>query len=82
MMISLADAPRDKRLRIVGIQGGHGVRRRLLSMGFHKDDLIELDSRSILGGPILIRNLTAETSVAIGRGIAQKIMVKVVDETE
>ena len=79
-MISLIDAPRDKQLRIVDLQGGHGVRRRLLALGIHKQDIVELDSRSILGGPLLIRDLTSETSVALGRGIAQKIMVEIVDE--
>lgn len=79
-MISLIQAPCDKQLRIVDIRGGHGVRRRLLSLGFHKNHLIELDSRSFLGGPILVRDLTSDTSVALGRGIAQKIMVEIVDE--
>ncbi len=81
-MIRLADAPHDSSLRIVDILGGHGVRRRLFALGFHKDDIIELDSKSILGGPVLVRNLTSETSVALGRGIAQKIMVEVVDKRE
>jgi Fe2+ transport system protein FeoA len=81
-MINLTEAPYDKQLRIVEILGGHGIRRRLLSLGFHKNHLIELDSRSILKGPILVRDLTSDISVALGRGIAQKIMVEVVDETE
>jgi Fe2+ transport system protein FeoA len=81
-MIRLADAPHDLSLRIVDILGGHGVRRRLFALGFHKDDIIELDSKSILGGPVLVRNLSSETSVALGRGIAQKIMVEVVDKRE
>ena len=79
-MISLTQAPYDKQLRIVEIQGGHGVRRRLLSLGFHKDHIIELDSRSILKGPILVRDLTSDTSVALGRGIAQRIMVEIIDD--
>jgi len=81
-MINLTQAPYDKQLRIVEIQGGHGVRRQLISLGFHKNHMIELDSRSILRGPVLVKNLTSDTSVALGRGIAQKIMVEVVGETE
>jgi Fe2+ transport system protein FeoA len=81
-MINLTQAPYDKQLRIVDIQGGHGVRRRLLSMGFHKNHIIELDSRSILKGPTLVRDLTSDTSVALGRGIAQKIVVEIIGETE
>lgn len=79
-MISLGNAPTDKPLKIVDFTGGHGIRRRLLALGFHKNDIIEIDSRSILGGPILIRDLTSDTSVALGRGIAQKIMVEIIDE--
>lgn len=80
-MISLSEVPRDVSVKIVEIVGGHGVRRRLLSLGFHKNDIIELDSRSIFGGPILVKNLTMDTSVALGRGIARKIMVEVIDKT-
>jgi Fe2+ transport system protein FeoA len=79
-MISLVDAPRDKQLRIVEFQGGHGVRRRLIALGLQKNHIIELDSRSILRGPLLIRDITSETSVALGRGIAQKIMVEIIGE--
>ncbi|MFB0564197.1 MAG: ferrous iron transport protein A [Candidatus Aminicenantaceae bacterium] len=79
-MINLAEAPPDTPLRIIDIFGGHGVRRRLFAMGFHRGDLIELDSQSILRGPVLVRNLTSDTSVALGRGIAQKIIVEIVDE--
>ncbi len=79
-MISLINAPLDSSLKIVDILGGHGVRRRLFALGFHKEDIIELDSRSILRGPVLIKNLTSDTSVALGRGIAQKIMVEIIDE--
>lgn len=74
------NAPEDTSLRIVDVLGGHGVRRRLFALGFHKNDIIELDSRSILRGPILVRNLTIDTSVALGRGVARKIMVEVIGE--
>jgi len=78
-MINLVKAPQNTPLKIVNILGGHGVRRRLFALGFHKDDIVELDSRCILRGPVLVRNLTSDTSVALGRGIAQKIMVEIID---
>ncbi len=78
-VISLIQAPADTPLKIVDILGGHGVRRRLIVMGFHKNDTIELDSRAILRGPILVKNLTSDTSVALGRGVAQKIMVEIIE---
>jgi Fe2+ transport system protein FeoA len=79
-MISLIQAPSDTPLRIADVVGGHGVRRRLFALGFHKNDIIELDSRSILRGPVLVKNLTSDTSIALGRGIAQKILVEIIDE--
>lgn len=77
--MSLAKAPSDTPLKIMDILGGHGVRRRLIAMGFHKNDTIELDSRAIFHGPILVKNLTADTSIALGRGVAQKIMVEIIE---
>jgi len=67
-------------LRIVAILGGEGVRRRLFALGFHKDDLVEVNAQGILRGPILVKNLSTDTSVALGRGIAQKIMVDFVPD--
>lgn len=79
-MISLINAPQNTPLRLVALLGGEGVRRRLFALGFHKDDIIELDSQGIFRGPLLVRNLTSDTTVALGRGIAQKILVEVVDD--
>lgn len=79
-MVSLIKAPHDKTLKIVEVKGGHGVRRRLLSLGFHKNDTVELDSRGILRGPLVVKNLNSGTSVALGRGVAQKVMVEIVGD--
>jgi len=76
----LTEAPLNTPLRIVGILGGEGVRRRLLALGFHKDDLIQLESQAILSGPVLVRNLTSDIRVALGRGVAQKVLVEAGDE--
>ncbi len=81
-MMLLIHAPTDTPLKIVDILGFHGVRRRLWALGFHKGDIIELDSRGILRGPILVRNLSSDISVALGRGIARRIMVDIIDETK
>jgi ferrous iron transport protein A len=77
---TLIDAPRDTPLRIKAILGGEGIRRRLFCLGFHIHDLIELDSEAILRGPVLVKNLTADTTVALARGIAQKILVELAYE--
>ena len=79
-MIRLSEAPHGRQLRIVDIQGGEGVRRRLFALGFHKDDLVEVNSQGILRGPLLVKNLTSDTSVALGRGVAHKIMVDIASD--
>jgi len=76
--MTLIDAPHNTPLRIVDLAGGEGVRRRLMALGFHKDDLVELDGRAILRGPLLVRNCTSDTTIALGRGVAQKVLVEVV----
>ena len=78
--VRLADAPHDGPLRIVDIQGGEAVRRRLFSLGFHKGVLIRLEGEAILRGPLLVRNVTADCRVALGRGVAQKILVEAVHD--
>ncbi len=78
-MYTLLNAPKDKQLQIVRFDGGHGVRRRLLSLGFHKDDIVEVDKKSLFGGPLLVKNITSDTSIGLGRGITKKIIVEVVE---
>jgi Fe2+ transport system protein FeoA len=78
--MTLIDAPKGKTLKIVNIDGGDGVRRKLMSLGFHKNDLIELNSQAILRGPVIVRNLSSDARVALGRGVAQKIVVSIADE--
>ena len=79
-MKNLLQADPGRTVRIVDIAGGEGVRRRLFSLGFHPGDAIELAGQAILRGPVLIKNIKTGVTVAIGRGIAQKIMVEAVDE--
>lgn len=78
-VVRLAEAPQGVPLRIVEILGGHGIRRRLLALGFHVEDIIEKNSNALFGGPILVKNVATDTSVALGRGIAQKILVEILD---
>jgi Fe2+ transport system protein FeoA len=78
--LSLDAAPQGRPLRIVAIRGGDSVRRRLLALGFHHDDLVEVNTRGVLRGPLLVKNLTSDTSLALGRGVAQKIFVEIMPD--
>ncbi|HPW18488.1 MAG TPA: FeoA domain-containing protein [Candidatus Aminicenantes bacterium] len=74
--MTLLDAPANVPLRIVDLAGGEGARRRLMSLGFHKGDIVALDGKAILRGPLLVRNRGSDTTVALGRGVAQKVLVE------
>ena len=63
-------------VRIADIAGGEGARRRLFSLGLHIGDRIEIVSVGILSGPVLVRLAGSGVAIAIGRGIAQKILVQ------
>lgn len=79
---TLLEVPLGQIFRIVEIKGGPGLHRRLLALGFHRGDLVSLDGEAIMRGPVLVRNLTTDTRVALGRGIAQKILVEPVKSDE
>lgn len=74
--IKLDKAPTDKTLKVIAIDAGIDVKRRLNAIGIHIDDiLIKLSNNR--WGPILIRNDSNKVSkLAIGRGLAQKIEVE------
>ncbi|NPA04874.1 MAG: ferrous iron transport protein A [Crenarchaeota archaeon] len=57
---------------IIDIRAGHGLRRRLLEMGFTPGTVVEvlLSNR----GPILV--LVRGAVIALGRGVARKIIVR------
>lgn len=74
--MKLTEAPFDLPLQIDAIHGGEGVRRRLLALGFHQGDRILIVSSGILKGPLLVQNLTADVTVTLNRGVAQKILVE------
>jgi Fe2+ transport system protein FeoA len=80
-MTDLMKAPRGLPLRVVDISGGEGVRRRLFSLGIHPGDLIEFLSQGIMGGPVLIRPVGSGVTIAIGRGVARKILVEICHES-
>jgi Fe2+ transport system protein FeoA len=80
--ISLLNAPSDKKLKIKSINSGMEAKKKLLALGFHADDiLIKLTNGK--WGPLLIQNLSNTSSkTAIGRGLAMKIYVSVVEESD
>jgi ferrous iron transport protein A len=77
-MTTLDQINENRKAKVIDIQGGAGIRQRLSQMGIHPDDTITILRYGALRGPILIE--IHGSQVALGRGIASKIIV--VEETE
>ena len=73
--INLVEAPPNSELEVIEINAGTSAKQRLISMGFHAGDkIIKYNGSS--WGPVLIKNITLDSSkIAIGRGLAAKILV-------
>jgi len=68
----LAMACAGERVRIVSLAGGRGMYQRLASMGLNVGSEIEVIRKGI-PGPFLVS--AGDTRLAIGAGMAHKIMV-------
>ena len=77
MLIVLDQMSENKKARVLDIQGGWGIRRRLGQMGIHPGDIITMLRFGALGGPILIG--VHGFQVALGRRIASRITVEEVE---
>lgn len=65
-------ASEDASVRIVAVQGGPSLARRLLEMGLNVGSEIQVRQRQGAGGLVISRG---ETRFALGLGMASKIMV-------
>lgn len=69
----LADLKPGERATFVGVNGGHHLARRLISMGFTPGAEIEM-THNHGHGPLLVA--VRGTFVALGRGEAAKIIIE------
>lgn len=77
--INLDDAPANSELEVLDIHAGRFASKRLIAMGIHPGDKLKKFNDSSWG-PVLIRNVTLNSSkIAIGRRLAQKILVRYED---
>jgi len=72
----LASAPPGRRCRVVNIVGGLGITQRLYEMGLTPGSVVEVESSG--GGPVVVK--VRGVSIVIGRGMASKIIVELLDQ--
>jgi ferrous iron transport protein A len=71
----LTDLAQGEEGIIVAIQGGWGLQQRLRRLGLAEGQVIRKLSDLALGGPVIV--LVNRAQVAIGRGMARRILVRV-----
>jgi Fe2+ transport system protein FeoA len=76
---SLGSVRNGESVQIRGMDGGHQFLRRLASLGFTPGVHLEV-IQNYGHGPIIVR--LRDTRVALGRGEAEKILVRKVTEAE
>jgi len=74
MTIDLTQMKEGERGRVVDIQGGWGLLRKLEALGIRLGTEIVKVSSQLMRGPIIIR--VGNTQVAIGFGMARRIIVE------
>jgi ferrous iron transport protein A len=79
-MISLIDMEDDEKGIIAEISGGRGLTQKLENMGLFVGKEITKVSKQWRRGPIVVRS--GNTQVALGYGIAMKIMVRINTQKE
>jgi ferrous iron transport protein A len=77
MSTTLDQIYENRKAKVIDVQGGAGIKQRLSQMGIHPGDIITILRYGVLRGPILIE--IHGSQVALGRGIASRIIV---EETE
>ena len=75
MVVSLTDVKSGSKVRVTRIRGGLGIRQRLTCLGIHPGDVMLLQKSGFMRGPVLV-NIHGN-QVALGRGIATKVLVEV-----
>ena len=73
--IPLTDVPIKKLVKLVSIDGGHSLKYRLVELGLTPGIIFKIVQNS--GGPLIIN--VRNSKIAIGKGMAEKLMVDLVD---
>lgn len=74
MSIDLTQMKEGERGRVVDIQGGWGLSRRLDDLGIRIGTEVVKVSSQIMRGPVTVR--AGNTQVAIGFGMASRVIVE------
>ncbi|HHJ00741.1 ferrous iron transport protein A [Candidatus Aerophobetes bacterium] len=72
--MTLADLPVGMRAQVVGLMGGFGMQRHLISLGIVPGKIVRKIASQPMGGPIMVE--VGGVRIALGRGIARRVIVR------
>jgi ferrous iron transport protein A len=73
--MALDNVDPKRRVKVIHFDGGHRVRAHLNTLGIHVGDWLTVVERAPFHGPVLVE--VNGSRLALGRGIAAKILVDV-----
>ena len=76
--VSLAQMRPGQKGKIVEINGGYGLARKLDALGIRTGKEIKKISEQLMRGPVLLQQ--NNTQAAIGFGMASKVLVEITEE--
>jgi ferrous iron transport protein A len=74
--LPLTQLPMKIRGKIVNLDGGQGLQRRLRVMGIREGQIVKIVSKQPFSGPLTIA--VGVCQMTLGRGMANKITVEVI----
>jgi len=75
VIVSLAEMAAGQTGIVMSLEGGHGMVRRLAAMGIRRGVAVTKTSSQPFRGPVSVQ--VGNTEVAMGFGLARRVMVEV-----
>lgn len=76
VLTSLSRLKPNEQAVIIDFLGGVEMRLRLMHRGLNVGDTVRVLGAGPLRGPVYVENLTTGVRLAVGRGVASRILVK------
>jgi len=74
-MSSLAQLSPGQSAKVISIEGGRGLRQKLQNLGIREGSVVKKERGIFTFGPVIIK--AGSTQIALGRGMASKVIVEI-----
>jgi len=76
--LTLNQLKKQSKAVVMTINGGHNLMNKLNALGIREGIVLSKESQSFLRGPVTVK--IGQAKIAVGYGMAEKIMVKMVND--